>query len=205
MAAMLNGATCLAWIAGVLGEADIGGLLARIEARGGGPSPVTFLPYLSGERTPHNDPDVRGAFVGLSADTGREDLVRAVLEGVAFSLAEAQAVLEITATAPLPVVGGAARSRFWLKIIASALGRPVLLYAGADKGPAFGAVRLARIAATGESPRAVCLAPDVEEEIAPDPALAEVYGERLATYRALYPAVRPSRGPRADRPPAARP
>jgi xylulokinase len=164
---------------------------------------VTFLPYLSGERTPHNDPDVRGAFVGLSAETGREDLAQAVLEGVALSLAEAQAVLGITATAPLPVVGGAARSRFWLKIIASALGRPVVLSAGADKGPAFGAARLARIAATGEDVRAVCPAPDAAETIAPDPALVAAYRDRLAIFRRLYPAVRPSRAPRADRRPAA--
>jgi xylulokinase len=192
MAAMLNGASCLDWAARLVGATDIPALLARVEARFTGPSRVLFLPYLSGERTPHNDPEARGAFAGLVASVEAEDLVHAVLEGVAFSLMDAQLALGGVAAAPgaIPVIGGGARSRLWLRIIAGALGLPVARVAGADKGPAFGAARLARMAVTGETASAVCNKPRVTETIEPDMALYTAYVERFRTFRALYPALK---------------
>ncbi len=204
MAAMLNGASPLDWLAKVLGEADIAALLHKVEARFNGPSQVIFLPYLSGERTPHNDAEARGGFFGLEASTDRLDLVQAVLDGAAFSFMDAQLALGAAgrAAAPVAAVGGGARSRYWLRLIASALGVPVLASTGADKGPAFGAARLARMAFTGEPAAAVCTKPETVDEIAPDPRLHEAYAGRFVTYRRLYANLRRARAARADRPPA---
>ena len=124
---MLNGRAS-SGLAKTLGVDDIGAVLERVEARFRGPSRIIFLPYLAGERTPHNDPDARGAFFGLDYSTDAEDLVQAVLEGAAFMLMDAQLALKAAgrSVAPVAVIGGGARSRFWLKLIASAIGLPVL-------------------------------------------------------------------------------
>ncbi len=196
MAALLNGAGALAWAAELLGKSDIGQLLAETEQAFTGPSPVLFLPYLSGERTPHNNPHARGVLFGLSPSSGPEQVTQAVLEGVALSLADAQGYLAETGTLPdrIAVNGGGSRSRFWMRILASALNKTVLLQEDSGSGPAFGAARLARLAATGEDPAAVCLKPHVEAEIAPDPALAEAYADKLNGFRTLYQAVSPHFG-----------
>ena len=193
MAALLNGAGALAWAAGLLGRSDIGELLAETERAFAGPSPILFLPYLSGERTPHNNPHARGVLFGLTPASTPEQVTQAVLEGVALSLADAQGYLQATGGLPdrIAVNGGGSRSRFWMRILASALNKTVLLQEGSEAGPAFGAARLARLAATGEDPAAVCSKPAVAAEIAPDAALAEAYGERLDRFRALYRAVAP--------------
>lgn len=194
MAAMLNGASALGWLAGVVGRGDdIPGLLAAAEARGRRPSPVTFLPYLTGERTPHDNADARGVFFGLGSDTDTADLVGAVLEGVAFSLVDAQDAVAAAGTIParLAAIGGGARSRLWLEIIASALGRPIDIQAGAAKGPAFGAARLARIARDGGTVAESCPAPAIAATIEPDPVRAAAYAERLPLYRALYRNLKP--------------
>jgi xylulokinase len=191
MAAMLNGASCLAWAAGLLG-CDIDRLLREAEAAYVSPSDVLFLPYLHGERTPHNDPYARGVFFGLTPETGRADLVQAVLEGVAFSFADAADCLSRAGTpvAGAGVVGGGARSRLWIRILAATLGMPLARYDGADKGPAFGAARLARLAVTAEDPGGVCTPPRVLEVVDPDPDLTEIYRTRVQAFRRLYRAVR---------------
>src|SRR5262249_43240467 len=113
--AILSAASCLAWIARLFGvpEAE---LLAPLGSRPEAPSPVGFLPYLSGERTPHDDPDVRGMLDGLSHATDRETIVQAVLEGVAFALADCRDVLADSglAISEADAIGGGSRSRFWL-------------------------------------------------------------------------------------------
>ena len=192
MAAMLNGASCLAWVAGIVGENDIGTLLEQVEAAYQGPSSVLFLPYLSGERTPHNNPYARGVFFGMDADSGPLDLVQAVLEGVAFSFADAQDCLRQAGTdcACPGIIGGGARSRLWAQIMADVLGRPLQRYQGGAKGPAFGAARLARLALSGAEPATVCLQPALEQMIEPDLANTARYGERLPRFRALYRQLR---------------
>lgn len=191
MAALLNGAGCLAWVAGIVGESDIGRLLAETEARFAGPSPVIFLPYLAGERTPHGNPHARGVFFGMSGATTATDLVQAVLEGVALSLADCQAIL--ARNGPLPeavaVTGGGSRSRFWMRLLASALHRTILLQEGSETGPAHGAARLARLSVTGEDPAAVCMKPAIAGQIRPEPELVEAYADRLVRFRALYRAL----------------
>jgi len=187
MAALLNGATCLDWVSRLLGEGDIGKLIRGVEAEFKGPSPVLFLPYLAGERTPLNDPDARGAFAGLDQATGPVALAQAVMEGVALALKDASAVFGANFDAsPIAMIGGGARSSLWVKITASALGRPLLRLEGAEIGPAFGAARLARIAATGEAVAEVCTQPKIVEIVDPDPSLQSAYGERLDRFRALY-------------------
>ncbi|KFG68332.1 xylulokinase [Microvirga sp. BSC39] len=192
MAAMLNGASCLAWAATLL-KRDIGDLLRETEAAYRRPSGVLFLPYLAGERTPHNDPHARGVFFGLSPDTQQTDVAQAVLEGVAYSFADAKQALEQAGT-PLTqagIIGGGSKSQFWTKIFASVLNIPIVRYQGSDKGPAFGAARLARLAVTGEAPEEVCTAPAILETIGPDPRLVELYQPRIQAFRSLYRALKP--------------
>jgi xylulokinase len=191
MAAMLNGASCLAWIAETLGEADIGALLAQVERDYDGPGRLLFLPYLAGERTPHNNPHARAVFFGLDADTSRHDLVLSVLEGVVFSLMDARDCLSAAGTeySNLGIIGGGAKSRFWTRLIATALGLPITRYRGAEQGPAFGAARLARIAHTDETVADVCRPLEVEEIIEPDPRFVSEYGQNHKRFQALYQAV----------------
>ncbi len=193
MAALLNGASCLAWAARLLGEPDIEALVARVDATTDGSGELLFLPYLSGERTPHNDPNARGVFFGLDGDTSPEALVRAVLEGVAFAFAESADCLANAGTAPerFAVIGGGSRSLLWMRILAAALQRPLLRYEGAETGPAFGAARLARLVLTGESVDAVCTAPAVRDVVEPDPVLADRYRDRGRRFRRLYRALAP--------------
>jgi xylulokinase len=192
MAAMLNGASCLAWTARLVGAADLEALLARTEAAYRGPSRLIFLPYLSGERTPHDDPAARGVFFGLDPASGPLDLVQATLEGVAFSMLEAQEALEDAGQSfgAVATVGGGARSRFWMQLLAHVLGRPLTRYAGSETGPAFGAARLAHLAATRETPQAVCSKPATLDVFEPDAALHAAYRERFEAFRSLYQALR---------------
>ncbi|MXQ11642.1 xylulokinase [Microvirga makkahensis] len=191
MAAMLNGASCLAWVAGLL-NAEMAELLRSTETAYRGPASQLFLPYLAGERTPHNDPYARGVFFGLSPQAQRTDLAQAVLEGVAFSFADAKACLQHAGT-PLAcagLIGGGSRSAFWARILANVLNIPLVRYQG-DKGPAFGAARLARLAATGEAPETVCSAPAVFDSVEPEPHLVDLYAPRIESFRRLYHALKP--------------
>jgi xylulokinase len=193
MAALLNGAGCLAWLAGVLGRTDPGDLLAEAERAYAGPSPEMFLPYLAGERTPHNDPDAKGVFIGLSNGTRRADLVIAVLEGVALSLADCRELLHQGASefTSLPVSGGGARSHFWMRLLADVLGVPLDLFESAAWGPASGAARLARLALTGEPIAAVCTKPEPFERIEPHARRSAAHASRLAMFRRLYTCLAP--------------
>jgi xylulokinase len=189
MGVTLSAAASLSWWSGIAGR-DEATLLAELESAPVGDVPV-FLPYLSGERTPHNDGHVRGSFAALSHDTTRADMTRAVLEGVAFSMRDCLSALEAAGTriTDADVIGGGSRSRTWIGIIASVLDLPLHRLADGETGGAFGAARLARLAATGEDPQAVCLPPKRVETIAPDPALAEACATRFRRYRALYPGI----------------
>jgi xylulokinase len=189
---MLNGASCLAWVAGVLRQ-DIAKLLADTEAVYRSPSRTLFLPYLTGERTPHNDPCVRGVFFGMSPKTGQTDLVQAVLEGVAFSFADAKQALEAAGTTltSAGLVGGGSRSAFWAQIFANVLNIPLRRYEGSDKGPAFGAARLAKLAVTGELPENVCKPPRIIQTIHPQPEWVDSYVPRIDAFRSLYRALKP--------------
>jgi xylulokinase len=153
---------------------------------------VTFLPYLAGERTPHNDASLRGGFAGLGHETGAGELTQAVLEGVAFALRDNLEALRATGTAIARVtaVGGGSRSRYWLEAVATALGVPVDVPAAGDFSAAFGAARLGLIAAEGEDAGTICVPPASAATLAPNAALAEAYAGRYERFRRLLDAAR---------------
>ena len=188
MSVILSAASCLGFAARLTGAADEATLLREAEEHAADIGPLTFLPYLSGERTPHNDPHAKGVFFGLTHETGRAALTRAVLEGVAFAFADGLAALEEAGASVdrLLVIGGGARSALWGRILASVLDKPLDYPAGAEIGPAFGAARLARLAETGEDPKTVCRPLEVRHSIAPDPALAAALAGRHRLFRRLY-------------------
>ncbi len=192
MSVTLSAAASLAWWAHIAG-ANEASLLAELQEAGvastGGP---VFLPYLSGERTPHNDAGASGAFVGLTAAHGRADITRAVLEGVAFALADGLNALEVRGgyIHGLTAIGGGARSPLWLRILSSALDRPLRTVSGGDVGPALGAARLARIASGDGSVADTCITLPTTAEFAPDAALARQLESRRTVFRRVYPALK---------------
>lgn len=156
------------------------------------PTGVTFLPYLSGERTPHNDAVIRGAFIGLEHESSRAVLTQAVLEGVTFAIRDNLEALKSAGTSisRVTAIGGGSRSRYWLASIATSLGVEVDIPADGDFGAAFGAARLGLIAATAADPLAVCVPPRTAETVAPVSDLSDSYEVAYSRYRALYPAIR---------------
>jgi xylulokinase len=191
MGVILSATDALNWHCGVTGKsaADLTGELGETLKA---PSGVTFLPYLSGERTPHNDAVIRGAFIGLEHESSRVVLTQAVLEGVSFAIRDNLEALRSAGTDIVRVtaIGGGSRSRYWLASIATTLGVPVDLPADGDFGAAFGAARLGLIAATGADPVAVCTPPVTAGTIEPVTALSGAYEDAYKRYRALYPAIR---------------
>ncbi|RYC32391.1 xylulokinase [Lichenibacterium minor] len=191
VAALLNGASPLAAAARWTGRPDVATLLAEVEAGFSGPSALLALPYLAGERTPHDDPDARGALLGLTAATTPAEIAQAVMEAVAFSLADGLAALApARRPAALGFIGGGARSRLWGRMIASVLDVPLERHAGGARGPAFGAARLARLAATGGDARDVAVPPPIADVVAPEARLADAYAPRLEAFRSLYAALK---------------
>lgn len=192
MAAMLNGAGALAFAAR-LAKAEVAELESEAAAGYRGPGALTFLPYLSGERTPLDDPHARGVVFGLSEVSTRADLTRAVMEGVALTLAEARDCLQSAGDeiGQVGLIGGGSRSTLWTRMIASAIDRRVVRYKGGGQGPAYGAARLARIAFTGVSPESVCHWPEVADVIEPEPALVEAFAAKRVRFQALYRALKP--------------
>jgi xylulokinase len=194
MGVILAAASSLSWVAALTGSSDVGALLQRVEAWAAQPAQRVnaplFLPYISGERTPHNDPEATGLFAGLRAEHGPEALVYAVLEGVAFALADSFDVLQDAGAAlrHCMMVGGGARSAFWGQMIADVLGLQLHLPEGAETGAALGAARLGMLAANAGDEDAICTRPLVRQVFKPDAAASEIYAPRLARYRALYPA-----------------
>jgi xylulokinase len=162
-------------------------LLGALGSGVAGPAPVLFLPYLSGERTPHDDPSLRGLFAGLAHEHGRDAMTHAVLDGVAFAFRDCLDALSAAGTeiAEADVIGGGSRSRLWVTILANALGIPLHRLEDGESGGAFGAARLARLAVTGEAPEAVCLPPRRVETIVPEPGTMSAYAEARGRWRAL--------------------
>ena len=156
------------------------------------PGRVRFLPYLSGERTPHNDAEIRGSFTGLGAETSVEDLTQAVLEGVAFGLCDSAQALRATGARldRLFAIGGGAASRYWVELIATVLGVTLVLPKAGEFGAALGAARLGLVAATGRAPETVMLAPEAGTEISPVKALAGAFDDAYGKFRDAYPAIR---------------
>jgi xylulokinase len=196
MGVMLSAAGSLRWLRDLVG-ADYATLTAEAAAWPPGSAGVSFAPYLSGERTPHADPDVRAAFRGLSLETDRGALVRAVLEGVAYGLRDSLELLrELGVDARVGrASGGGARSELWLRIVASVLGLPLELTA-VEEGAAYGAALLAGVRAGvwGTVEEAVAACVRVRVTVEPDRTWQAVYDEGYGRFRDLYPALRSSSG-----------
>jgi xylulokinase len=192
MGVMLSAAGSLGWLQELL-TVDYEQLLGEAAAWPPGVEGVLFAPYLAGERTPHADPDARGAFTGLSLRHDRGALVRAVLEGVAFGLRDSLELLVELGVEPEAgrVSGGGARSDLWLRIVASVLGLP-LERTAVEEGAAFGAALLGAVAAGvfGSAEEAVAACVRVRETVDPEPAWIGPYEEEYARFRSLYPALK---------------
>jgi xylulokinase len=194
MGVMLSAAGSLRWLRDAVAPGgDFGALVAEAEAWEPGVEGLTFLPYLAGERTPHADPDARGAFTGLSLRHDRGALVRGVLEGVACGLRDSlDLVVELGARPEAGrASGGGARSELWLRIVASVLELPLERLA-VEEGAAYGAALLGGVAggvfADVEEAVAACVRP--QGAVEPVAEWVEPYRELRERYRALYPALR---------------
>ncbi|MEM7566028.1 MAG: xylulokinase [Pseudomonadota bacterium] len=188
MGVILSAMGSLEWLSRLTGQSAA----ALSDAASGAyaDSAVRFLPYLSGERTPHNDAAIRGAFLHLDQADGPPQIARAVLDGIAFALADNQAALREAGTemARIFAVGGGARSAYLLQRIADVTGCAIDLADGAELGAAFGAARLGLIAATGAAPAEIATKPSVARSVEPkDRQAAE---DAYAEWRTLYPALK---------------
>jgi xylulokinase len=197
MAVILSAASCLHWATRLLGATDEAALMSRIGTLD--PAAIRraplFLPYLSGERTPHNDPDARGVLFGLDHDSDAAAVGYAVIEGVAFALLDGYRALRDAGTTirTAALVGGGSRSHEWARLLASALEVPLVRHSGAEVGGALGAARLAMLAADpGRAIAEICTAPPVRDVVSPEPELAAVLQPRFERFRELYPALQPA-------------
>jgi xylulokinase len=190
MSVMLSAASGLRWFCNLVGS-DEATLLAELSGDDNAVhrtvSAPTFLPYLAGERTPHNDPFAPGVFHGLKGSTTRADCTYAVLEGVAFGLADGLDALRAAGTEvrQLSLVGGGSRSAYWAQLIADALAVEIVVHAGSEAGGALGAARLGWLA-TGGQVDAVCTRPAIAARFTPDPERHARLAPRLARFRDLY-------------------
>jgi xylulokinase len=153
------------------------------------PANLMFYPYLSGERTPHNDSAVRAGFVGLDIAHTRADMTRAVMEGVCFALRDSLEALRQTGAAPtrLLAIGGGTGSVHWVRMLASVLNLPLDLPQKGEFGAALGAARLAICGVTKAPPATIMTKPPVAQTIAPEPSLAKAYDAAYTRYRTSFP------------------
>ncbi len=187
MGVMLSATDSLNWLSRITqtSPADLTNDLGR-ELKA--PGSVGFLPYLSGERTPHNDAHIRGGLSGLSTTTDRVDLTRAVLEGVSFGLKDSLEALKSTGAKveSLAVTGGGSSSQYWLKLLATILGIPLKVPEGKEFGAALGAARLAFIAVNDGDPSDIITAPEISAVIHPQSDLTEEFEGAYERFRASY-------------------
>ena len=193
MGVELSSASCLSWWAGILGADDLAAEQAGISAEKLGKNQLFFLPYLMGERTPHNDAAARGAFIGMSMDSTRADMTQAVLEGVAFAIrdsVEAARAQGIRIRSSM-ICGGGAKSPLWRTILANVLGI-TLTVPKTEQGPSYGAAILAAVSA-GQFPTVHDCAAQwvtVSQVVTPDPALTAKYETQYRRWQKLYPALK---------------
>ncbi|KUJ79764.1 xylulokinase [Ruegeria profundi] len=192
MGVILSATNSMNWLSRNLGQ-PVDKLATALPDAVTGPSGITFLPYLSGERTPHNDSRVRGAFMGLDVSSAPADLTQSVMEGVAFAMRDCLEALKGTGTSPqnLMAVGGGARSRFWLETLATVLQVPLNLPKGSEFGAAMGAARLAICAVNNAEPAEVMSPPEIEDRIEPRSDLIDAYETEYGRYRQFYTALAP--------------
>ncbi len=197
MTVMLSAASCLRWLCRLTHADNETRLLEEAQALPAGAPLPLFLPYLSGERTPHNNPHACGVFFGLRHDHNRGHLASAVLEGVAFAFLDGQQALLGGGARidTVTLVGGGSRSALWAQVLADTLGRTLDRRSGADVGAALGAARLGRLARTSESVQSVCVAPPVIDRFEPDVHQTQTLAERHRQFQRLYRELKPEMQP----------
>ena len=191
MGVMLSATDSIEWLSRLV-KTPVPKLTAALGKKLEGPAPVLLLPYLSGERTPVGDSQIRGAFLGLAADTNIEQMTHAVLDGVAFAFRDSMEALRQGGAKVnrLTAVGGGTRSEIWMKIIATALSIPIDLPAAGEVGGAFGGARMALMAATGRSFKEVCTKPKIAKTILPEKSAVAAYEAAYRRYEKIYPAIK---------------
>ena len=194
MSVMLSAASCLDWAAKLTGLGSVPALLAAAEKADEEAGDIWFLPYLSGERTPHNNPQAKGVFFGLTHQHGPAELALAVLEGVGYALADGMDVVHSCGVTPQSVtlIGGGARSPYWRQMLADISGQTLDYRTGGDVGPALGAARLAQIAMSPGKPLQSLLPQlPLEQQHKPDMARHERYKTRRKVFNQIYQQLLP--------------
>ena len=193
MSVMLSAAASLAWAAELLRFDDVAQLIDCAERANERSTPI-FLPYLTGERTPHADAHAKGVFFGMTADTGTAELARSVLDGVAMGLRDGVDIILAAGSQveSFTVVGGGSKSPYWGRLIAAALERPLVYRESGAVGPALGAARLAQIACGDGTVQGTCAPPPIVDTVEPEADLGHYFAERLPRFRNLYSALKRS-------------
>jgi xylulokinase len=188
MSVILSAASCVDWATKLCGMENAGELFAHMEKRGAPAATEMFLPYLSGERTPHNDPNAKGVLFGITHESDAASIGQSVLEGVAFAFRDGLDALTDSGAHvdSITVIGGGAKSYYWGTILASVLNRPLIYRGGGEVGPAYGAAKLAQLADTKASIEEICTAPAILHVEEPDDSLVNLYADRLPKFRSLY-------------------
>ena len=191
MGVILAATDSLNWLAKVTG-ASPADLSAELGDALDGPGRLKFLPYLSGERTPHNDSRIRGGFLNIDVGMERRDMTRAVMEGVSFALRDSAEALRATGAQldHMLAIGGGAQSRHWVELLATVLGVPLALPEQGDFGAALGAARLAMVGCGAGTVDEIMAPPPIRETIAPNAALHDAYDAAYAAWRDIYPAIK---------------
>jgi xylulokinase len=191
MGVILAATDALNWLSTTLGQSP-SDLSNALESTTAEPTDVIFLPYLGGERTPHNDANARGVFLGLSHTTDTKAMTKAVLQGVAFAFKDSQNALATAGTQLQNVfaIGGGSNSRYWLQMLASTLDLPLLVTVDGDFGASLGAARLGMIAAENADPLSICTPPAIEKTIEPEPQFASSFSEQYERYKQSYHALK---------------
>ena len=187
MGVILSASSCLSWLSGIMKQSE-SELISGLESSPHQPGELIFLPYLSGERTPHNNPNAQGVFFGLTHQHGAKELTKAVLEGVAYAFSDSQKVL-LDAGAKIEevsLIGGGSKSHLWAQILASVLERPIIRHVSSEMGPALGAARLAMLATDNGTIEEICQRPLIKEIVEPYSKHVPQYRNYSNRFRRLY-------------------
>ncbi|MDC8832302.1 xylulokinase [Alteromonas gilva] len=191
MSVMLSAASCLDWFAKNSGYADVGALFDDVVTNTQPDDPNTpyFLPYLTGERTPHNNPNAKAGFFGLTAATTRAHMAQAVVQGVSMALADGIDAVHGCGIKVdgISLIGGGVKSTYWRQLLADVSGIDMNFRKSGDVGPALGAARLAQMGVSPNTPVSdICPVPELVASYAPNSALKDYYAQRRQQFRELY-------------------
>lgn len=189
MSVMLSAASCLDWVCQLTGVESVSAMFEDIKNATFADSPLLFLPYLSGERTPYNNPDAKGVFWGLTHEHQRADLCQAVLEGVSFALRQGIEVADNAGQLAdsITLIGGGARSEYWRQLLADITGKNLDYRQGGDVGPALGAARLAQLAVNpAHSSQVILSQPKLEKRHIPNLEKHKTYEKKYHAFKKLY-------------------